>query len=124
MPIKKENKHLYPDNWQEIRKEILFRAKNKCEFCGVANHRIGFRNELGQFVPVNKRTYSRNQYISVIGSDNKVRRVKLMMIVLTIMHLDHNPGNNDRTNLKAGCQKCHNNYDKEHRAETRKEGKK
>ena len=40
MPIKKENKALYPANWKEIREDILARAQNKCEFCGVRNHII------------------------------------------------------------------------------------
>lgn len=38
MPIKPENKKRYPANWQEIRAEILRRAGNKCEFCGVQNY--------------------------------------------------------------------------------------
>lgn len=33
------------------------------------------------------------------------------MVVLTIMHLDHQPENCDDSNLKAACQKCHNSYD-------------
>lgn len=45
---------------------------------------------------------------------------KLFKIVLTIAHLDHDPTNNNPSNLRALCQKCHNNYDKEHRAETRR----
>lgn len=45
---------------------------------------------------------------------------KSIKIVLTVAHLDHNPTNNDCSNLKAMCQKCHNNYDKEHRKESRK----
>jgi hypothetical protein len=32
-------------------------------------------------------------------------------VVLTIAHLDHQPENCDRSNLKALCQKCHNTYD-------------
>lgn len=40
MPIKPENKKRYPTNWKEIRKTILHRAENKCEFCGVENYTI------------------------------------------------------------------------------------
>ena len=50
MPIKPENKKLYPKNWKEIRQKILERANNKCEFCGVENHRWGYRNKNGDFV--------------------------------------------------------------------------
>ena len=40
MPIKPENKKRYPANWKEIRKDILKRADNKCEFCGIENYAI------------------------------------------------------------------------------------
>ena len=40
MPIKPENKKRYPANWKEIRKGILSRAENKCEFCGIENYTI------------------------------------------------------------------------------------
>lgn len=40
MPIKPENKSRYPANWKDIRKDILQRANNKCEFCGIANYTI------------------------------------------------------------------------------------
>jgi len=39
---------------------------------------------------------------------------KVIKIILTIAHLDHDINNNDYLNLKALCQKCHLNYDKEH----------
>jgi 5-methylcytosine-specific restriction endonuclease McrA len=40
MPIKPENKKLYPENWKQISKRIRFeRAKNKCEVCGAENYR-------------------------------------------------------------------------------------
>ena len=42
-------------------------------------------------------------------------------IVLTIAHLDHAPENNDPSNLKALCQKCHLAYDAEEHSQTRKQ---
>lgn len=92
MPIKPENKARYPKNWKEIRKSILNRADNKCEFCGVENHSYRLNEKTG----------------------------KRVRIVLTIAHLDHTPENCTPENLKALCQKCHNSYDAKHRAETRK----
>ena len=38
-------------------------------------------------------------------------------VVLTVMHLNHDPTDNRDENLKAGCQRCHNAYDAAHRAE-------
>lgn len=40
MPIKKENKCRYPSNWKQIRSQILERAGNRCEFCGIENYSI------------------------------------------------------------------------------------
>ena len=40
MPIKPENRRRYPANWKEIRAEILKRAENKCEFCGIENYAV------------------------------------------------------------------------------------
>ena len=91
MPIRPENKARYPKNWKEIRAAILKRAGNHCEFCGVPNH--------------------------VLRRNGQGKEVK---IVLTIAHLDHQPENCDPENLRALCQKCHNQYDAKHRAETRR----
>ena len=95
MPIKEENKNRYPKNWKEIRANILKRADNKCEWCGVANH-----------------TYRLNE-----------KTGKMARIVLTIAHLDHTPEHCDADNLRALCQRCHNQYDAEHRKETRRASK-
>ena len=92
MPIKPENKHRYPANWREIRARILKRANDCCEFCGVKNHTYRFNPKTG------KDAY----------------------IVLTIAHLDHQPENCSDDNLRALCQKCHNNYDKDHRRISRR----
>lgn len=40
MPIKPENKKRYPANWKAIRADILCRADNKCEFCGIENYTV------------------------------------------------------------------------------------
>lgn len=92
MPIKPENRKLYPSDWIQIRESILERAHNHCEFCGVENHTLRF-------------------------NDKTQRMAK---IVLTIAHLNHQSGDCRPENLRALCQRCHNRYDAEHRKETRK----
>lgn len=96
MPIRPENKALYPSNWKQIRQRILARANNRCEFCGVENHTLRSR-----------------------GDDGNGLELPPSRIVLTIAHLDHDPTNCDPTNLRALCQRCHNRYDAKHRVETR-----
>lgn len=103
MPIKHENKNRYPKNWKQISEDIRFnRADNKCEVCGLPN-----------YTWVDKNT----REICLQYEDNAIR------IVLTVAHLDHIPENCDYSNLKAMCQKCHNNYDKQHRKSTIKQSK-
>ena len=95
MPIKPENKGRYPKDWKQIRERILRRANNCCEFCGVENHTYRLNPKTG------KEAY----------------------IVLTIAHLDHMPENCKDDNLRALCQRCHNQYDAKMRAEHRKQAK-
>ena len=97
MPIKPENKARYQKNWKQIRLQILERAGNKCEFCGVENHSTYIRKKDG----------------------------KLCKHVLTIAHIyDDRPECVDPDNLRALCCFCHNGLDAEMRARHRAESKK
>lgn len=91
MPIRPENRDRYPKNWKQIRARILERAHNRCEFCGVENHTMRLNPKTG----------------------------KEARIVLTVDHLNHEPEDCRLENLRALCQRCHNQYDAKHRAETR-----
>ena len=95
MPIKPENKKLYPKNWKEIRAEVLERDGYRCKWCGAKD----------------KELYE--------GPD------RIAWIVLTTAHIDHDPTNNgepgNRPNLAALCQKCHLTHDAKHHAKTARE---
>lgn len=122
MPIKPENKKLYPKNWKQISEYIRFeRAKNKCEVCGVENYAMGYRVK-GKFHTVKECEESMDNYGEDLLEDIPMEQMPIK-IILTVAHLDHNPENNDLKNLKAMCQKCHNNYDIGHRKETRKKSR-
>lgn len=108
MPIRPENKHLYPDNWLDIRAEILKRAEHECEFCGVRNYAIGYRVN-GEWCGIDN---------DMQGETDALDH-KCIKIVLTIAHLDHDPTNNTHENLAALCQRCHNLYDRDHRNKSR-----
>jgi 5-methylcytosine-specific restriction endonuclease McrA len=94
MPIKPENKKRYPKNWGEIRFNILLRSGQRCEGSPA-------------FPDCKVENYS---FHPITGSK----------VILTIAHLDHKPENCDFLNLRAWCQRCHNNYDSKHRSENRK----
>ena len=96
------NYRRYPMNWKEISRRIRSRAHYKCEWCGVENNAIGFRDEKGRFIRASHGT----------------------RIVLTTAHLgalkpDGSPGDkHDKMdcrdeNLAALCQRCHLNFDRE-----------
>lgn len=105
MPIRPENRTLYPPAavWRAIRARILKRAGQRCEFCGVANGAVGYRDDAGIF---------HEDKTGLVDGD--------IRIVLTIAHLDHDPSNNDADNLAALCQRCHNRHDAAHRARNRR----
>lgn len=121
MPIDYKN---YPKNWKTvIRPDILKRANNKCEFCNVPNCIVIIRGERGgrevyqddngSIFDANDSEHIGDDYLGV-GFDKP-----FTTIVLTIAHLDHDINNNDYSNLKALCQRCHNRYDKDYRKANR-----
>lgn len=91
MPIRAENRALYPDNWTRISLEIR-------------RDRAGWRCEM---VVDGARCEAMN------GQPHPVTGSK---VVLTVMHLDHDLTNNHDGNLLAACQRCHNRYDAPMRA--------
>jgi hypothetical protein len=109
----------YPKNWKnEIRPEILKRAGDRCEKCGVANYAIILRGEwCGRAVyqDMDGWIFSAENSEKIggghLGEVDITGNRKFTKIVLTIAHLDHDTANNDLQNLKALCQKCHLNYD-------------
>ena len=93
----------YPKDWNEIRDRILKRAGNKCEFCGVENHALGYRDREGKFIELS------GMELETAALDGE----KTIQIVLTVAHLDHDEDNHKVKDerLAALCQKCHLNYD-------------
>lgn len=142
MPIRPENLKRYPPDWPAISAEIRFgRAGGRCECTGQCGLRKGER------------------CVEIHGEPAKYFRGR---VVLTTMHLNHDPADNDRdldlwrpwkcacgwrgdlatasgprpagartcpvcglsparNNLLAGCQACHNRYDRGHRRVSRAE---
>jgi 5-methylcytosine-specific restriction endonuclease McrA len=85
MPIRPENRARYPKDWKAISFEVRAAAEWKCEGSPAWPD---CRAENGKPHPATGST-----------------------VVLTVAHLDHQPENCDRANLKAWCQRCHNTYD-------------
>lgn len=103
------NKTLYPLDWKEIRQRILERATHQCEQCGVSNHSWGYRED-GFFICVNKARLQSDGYHRtpfLLGTN------KIIMIVLTVAHINHDTVDNREENLAAWCQACHLRHDQQ-----------
>lgn len=112
----------YPKNWKEIRKRILERDNYSCKICGIDNY-AGVKwdkkekqwiracgNILVDEVGEGLRPYAMAK--SCVDHWNETEEEgKWIVIVLTIMHLDHDTTNNTDQNLAAACQRCHLAYD-------------
>lgn len=95
MPIRPENLARYPKEWSSvIVPRIARRSGNRCECtgqCGVAH--------LDD--PAGRCRAGNGELHPITGS----------MVVLTVMHLNHQPEDCRAENLLHGCQRCHNLYD-------------
>ena len=115
----------YPKNWKtEIRPRIMERAGRVldengeitenacCEWCGVKNYEHGARDLKGEW---HKEIEIENMKSDVGFTHFGCEFPKIIKIVLTIAHLDHDETNHDVKDdrLAALCQKCHLNYDQE-----------
>jgi 5-methylcytosine-specific restriction endonuclease McrA len=118
MPIKPENRARYPANWKHVRAAILERAGHACEKCKAPN-----RTRIARGAGSDDGTYMLDSgavYCAETGehlgwcrhSDYELAR--MVDVVLTIAHLDHQPENCDPENLRAWCQRCHLRYDQQH----------
>jgi hypothetical protein len=66
------------------------------------------------------RFYRARNHCEVCGCENyKPHPITGSKVVLTVAHLNHDINDNNFFNLKAMCQKCHLNYDKEHHSQNR-----
>lgn len=135
----------YPKNWRsEIRPRIMARAgeirnltggieqEARCELCGVENHSLILRGEYGGkevYQDMDGWIYDANTSKKIdrdyLGEVDLECKNKVIKVVLTVMHLDHDPENKNVKDerLKAGCQRCHLLYDQPMKQEKRRKKK-
>lgn len=106
-----KNKHRYPENWNDvIRPYILARDMFRCDDCGAWHRDTGYYEG-------NKFHVLHDQFqIDWAKRNGK----KVTKIHLQIAHLDQNPANNDYSNLRAKCPKCHLRFDNLYNSAKRK----
>ena len=114
MPIRAEFRKLYPADWRAISEEIRFgRAGGACQRCGRL-HGVTVRvlPDGRWFDPV-QRTWRDGRGKPARWPDiEDAIRFRDTRVVLATAHLDHNPKNNRRRNLRALCQRCHLIHDR------------
>jgi len=105
----------YPKNWKkEIVPAVLKRAGNKCEQCGLMNGQRVYCVKL--WIKENGRYKLTSVWFSDENDAKRENRhsvVRMVKVVLTVAHLDHDETNHDveLERLKALCQACHLRYD-------------
>lgn len=104
------NRKLYPENWDAIAREVKDRADWKCQECDRPCRRPGenwesFASELSSPWYEDGYEYFYDEEMGEAYIEKPGR------FVLTVAHLDQNPGNNAPENLKALCSVCHLRYD-------------
>lgn len=131
MPIRKENRGRYPKNWKsEIVPAIRARSGNRCECtgqcgrmhaplapdlgeplyqsgrCEAHNGDVGYHGPTGRWH--DWPGHERGELMEVDRFGTAYRCIK---VVLTVMHLNHQPNDCRDENLLHGCQGCHLRYD-------------
>jgi len=96
---------LYPDNWKEIAARCKFEAGYKCQDCGATS---------GEWII--RHLTDRNKYITMADEEEMYwhgedYEDKAVLVQLGVAHLDQNPANCDRANLRVLCRRCHLVYD-------------
>jgi hypothetical protein len=112
MPIRASEKAKYPPDWPIIRARILERAGHACEFaredgsrCNAPNHAV-----IARMLKDLEQWYGWKYADGYIPSES----YKLVRVVITIAHLNHDVTDSRDENLKAGCQLHHLRHDQDH----------
>ena len=116
MPIKPELRRLYPIDWPKISRQVRFdRAGGVCQACGRPHGQTIRCLPDGRWYDPAQRTWRSPRGRASRWPDlEEITRLRHTRVVLAAAHLDHNPRNNRRRNLKSLCQRCHLIHDRPH----------
>lgn len=128
MPIKPENRSRYPKDWPAVSLAARERAGWKCQHpgCNARQYAFGvwkvpggFFFELGREATYTEaRQRAAEESFARHGDGPAPADEKIIVIVLTVAHLDHQPENCAPENLAAMCQRHHLAYDAKHHTQT------
>jgi hypothetical protein len=116
MPIKPEMRGFYPSDWPEISRRVRFeRAAGMCQGCGRP-HGVTVRClPDGGWFDATRHTWRNGRgRPSRWPNLEEAAQMRRTRVILSAAHLDHDPSNNRRRNLKSLCQRCHLIHDRPH----------
>jgi hypothetical protein len=114
MPIRSDLRCFYPKNWHELSCQVRFeRAAGRCQTCARPHGAILRCLPDGRWFDPEQRVWRNGRgrpaawpdLIEAIG-------LRTTRVVLAAAHLDHDPANNRRRNLRSLCQRCHLLHDR------------
>lgn len=130
MPVKPENRALYPADWDAISRAAKERAGWRCQApgCTCQQYAVGYwegdawrrLGHVGHELPdayKQARQYAAEAQVDLTGDDPEPDP-RVIVVVLTTAHLDHNPANVADENLASYCQRHHLAYDQQHHIES------
>ena len=116
MPIRPEMRGFYPSNWPQISRQVRFeRAGGACQGCGRPHGMTIRCLPDGRWFDAASRTWRNGRGRPARWPDLvETVQTRQTRVVLAAAHLDHNPSNNRRRNLRSLCQRCHMIHDRPH----------
>ena len=115
MPIRPELRKHYGREWREVtRPRILKRAGDACEQCRVPNGLVIARIDKypGWWFTIDGEAHDPKGILQFHFRGSEFDGPdRIVMIVLTIAHLNNTSGDDRDENLAALCQWCHLNHD-------------
>lgn len=126
MPITPENRARYPKDWKALSLAARERAEWRCQHpgCGARQYDVGFWQLQGGTWQWNaiESGFLDCRTARLVAADMQwmcegntaAEGSRVVVIVLTVAHLDHQPENCDPDNLAAMCQRHHLAYDQLH----------
>lgn len=131
MPIKPENAARYPREWPAISCDAKERAGWRCQHdgCSARQYSVGrwLPDGAGGLAWRPHADYAKNysearqmaaDYSFYLFGDGPADDAPVIVIVLTVAHLNHQPEDCRPENLAAMCQRHHLAYDAEHHRQT------
>lgn len=107
-----------------IHEAVVARSGNHCEECNVENGAI-IKRDGDTYRYANACEFENIVRLSDAGYPvtRVIKQLGLIKIVLTKSHTDHNKHNNDLSNIRHLCQRCHLRHDMDRHIRNRKYGR-